>query len=426
MKKLLLFFFILSSYFSFAQLDREHWFAPMVDRVDNGSEYQSIYMSTGETTPFNVQVYHNNVVVANLTISKNNPGRYIIPNSQRNRIITKSPSDMFKPVAMGFYLKGDKPFFSSLRFSIYNHGEIQTSKGTAGLGTEFRAVMAPLTVSNGYLNFMNSIMATEDNTSVTINGFAPNVVFSDNIPRTQITFTLNKGQSYIIDGLGYYTQNYQGYIGAKIVSDKPVIIANGNFNGQYAGNHSTSSDILMDQGVPVDKLGTDFILMKGNGTLPSNMEKAMVVAHENNTQVFVNGSATPAATLNAGQFYLTDNNAYIQQGTSGHYNMYVRTSKNAYVYQLLAGNSGSSMVATGGFNYIPPLSCYLPMKIDEIGRINENEFESNGVSHSLIVDTKLNVITEKGATITVRRNGANLSQSLLQMALSMLRETPIG
>lgn len=269
--------------------------------------------------------------------------------------------------------------------------------------------MAPISANNSILNFMASVMATEDNTSVTINGFAPTLGFSDGISRTQFTFTLNKGQSYIIDGRGNNTQNWTGFIGAKIVSDKPVSITNGNFNGQYATNSTQSSDILMDQGVPIDKLGQEFILMKGNGNPGNGIEKAIIVADEDNTQIYLNGSGTPAATINAGGYYVTPNNAYISQG-SGHYNLHIKTTKNAYVYQLLAGDSNSSELATGGFNYIPPLSCYLPKKIDEIGFIQENYVVSNGNPGGILdIPTKLNIITEKGATIDVKRNGVSLS-----------------
>ncbi len=424
MKKLLLLLYFIISTTSYAQLDREHWFAPMVDRVSNSftSNFQSIYMSTSETIPFKVDVYFNNTVVGSVTISKNNPDKYEIPSALRNRIITTSQSDLFKPVAMGFYLKGDKPFFASLRFSITNHGEIQTSKGTAGIGTEFRAVMAPITVNNSILNFMTSVMATEDNTTVTVTEFNPNVRFSDNITRTQINFTLNKGQSYIIDGRGNNFQNYTGFIGAKIVSNKPVVIANGNFNGQYAGSYSLASDILMDQGVPIDKLGKTFVLVKGNGANSfsggtETMEKAIVVAVKDGTQIYLNGGATPVATLNAGQSYQTPPNSYINQGIN-HYNMYLSSSEDVYVYQLLGGVASTSSTsnlngeATGGFNYIPPLSCYLPKKIDEIGKINENEYEENNGS-SETVPTKLNIITERGATVDVKRNGTSMVLSAL-------------
>ncbi|MEC5157938.1 gliding motility-associated C-terminal domain-containing protein [Chryseobacterium sp. MP_3.2] len=409
MKKILLILFLLFSFTSYAQLDREHWFAPMVDRVNNTNTYQSIYMSTNEAVPFAVEVYFNNAIVGTVTISKNNPVKYSIPSAQRGRIITTNQSDLFRPIAMGFYLKGARPFFASLRFSITNHGEIQTSKGTAALGTEFRAVMAPITVTNGILNFMNSVMATEDNTSVTISEFGAGVSFSDFTPRTQITFTLNKGQSYIVDGRGNNTANFTAYIGAKIVSDKPVVIANGNFNGQYAGSFSNSSDILMDQGVPIDKLGQEFVLMKGNGNQTLNMEKGLILATENNTEIYINDGTAPVVTLNAGQYYLTTNTAYIGQG-AGHFNMFIRATKNVYVYQLLAGANSSTGTeeATGGFNYIPPLNCYLPKKIDEIGRIDENEYTSNGVSYSLTVPTKLNIITERGAVVNVVRNGIPL------------------
>lgn len=268
--------------------------------------------------------------------------------------------------------------------------------------------MAPITVGSSILNFMNSIMATEDNTKVTITDFSPTVQFSDYISRSQITFKLNKGQSYIIDGTGDNSQNYTGYIGAKIIADKPIVIANGNFNGQYAGNYPNSSDILMDQGVPIDKLGQDFVLMKGNGTTISNMEKGLILATENNTEIYINNGTTSVITLNAGEYFLTDNSAFINQ-TFNHYNMFIKATKNIYVYQLLAGDSGSSMVATGGFNYIPPLNCYLPKKIDEIGKIEENEYSSNNVYYSLTVPTKLNIITERDATVDVKRNGVSLT-----------------
>ncbi len=407
MKKILLFLlFLIFSTNTFAQLDREHWFAPMIDRTSNPDQYQTVYMSTNETTPFKVDIYNNNVVIGSVTISKNNPGKYNVP---RTYIITTNTGDAFRSVSKGIYLKGERPFYSSLRFSILNHGELVTSKGTAGIGTSFRAVMAPMTANNNILNFMTSVMATEDNTSVTITGFNSSVIFSDGVGRTQFTFTLNKGQSYIIDGRGGATQNWTGFIGAKIDSDKPISITNGNFNGQYATNSTNSSDILMDQGVPIDKLGQEFVLMKGNGNLSVGMEKAIIVATENNTQIYLNGSGTPAATINAGGYYITPNNAYILQGST-HYNMHIKTTKNAYVYQLLAGDPNSSELATGGFNYIPPLSCYLPKKIDEIGLIQENYVVSNGnPGGRLDIPTKLNIITEKGATIDVKRNGVSLT-----------------
>ncbi|MNK61763.1 hypothetical protein D3C87_809290 [compost metagenome] len=418
MKKilLLLILFIFSANLS-AQLDREHWFAPMVDRTGNGNTFQRVYFSTNETTPFNIDIYSNDatdksVLIGTVTISKNNPQYFQIP--VRNMIIV-SPTfsnptlDLFKPVNKGIYVNGEKPFYASLRFSVVNHAEILTSKGGAGIGTEFRAVMAPMTANNAILNFMTSVMATEDNTNVTISDFNSGVNFSDGVSRSNFTFTLKKGQSYIIDGTGDFTNNRNGaFIGAKIVSDKPVSITNGNFNGQYATTATNSSDILMDQGVPVDKLGQEFILMKGNGNPNNGMEKAIIVAVKNGTQIYLNGATTPIATINAGEHFITPNDAYKLQ-TFDHYNMHIKTTENAYVYQLLAGDPNSSELATGGFNYIPPLSCYLPKKIDEIGRIQENYVVSNGNPGGILnIPTKLNIITEKGATVEIKRNGATL------------------
>ncbi|MGZ5197834.1 MAG: gliding motility protein, partial [Kaistella sp.] len=135
MKKLLLFLFAFISITFYAQLDREHWFAPMMDRANTGFSNQRIYMSTGESVPFQVEVYSNNVLIGSVTISKGSPQKF---NLNRSDIITTDQSDLFVPITKGIYLKGEKPFFASLRFSMNNHAEILTSKGTAGIGKEFR------------------------------------------------------------------------------------------------------------------------------------------------------------------------------------------------------------------------------------------------------------------------------------------------
>ncbi|MDP9961377.1 T9SS type B sorting domain-containing protein [Chryseobacterium lathyri] len=404
MKKILSFLFILSFFtFTFAQLDREHWFAPMMDRSISPNPYQKLYLSTNRTTPFPVNIYNNNVLIGTVNISKNNPQKFDV---LRNYIITTSQTDLFTPTTKGLYLKAEFPFYANLRFSVFNHAEIITSKGIPSTGKNFYAANAPITVSNAILNFMTSVLATEDNTIVTVSGYKPTVQFSNGTTGATnpvMTFTLNKGQSYIIEGTG--TANTDGFIGAKITASKPVNITNGNFNGQYAGNYPSSSDILMDQAVPVERLGTEFALVKGNGRIGSNMEGAIVIATENNTQIFVNDEIPPLTTLNAGQYFIIPDSKYkLQAGV--HYNLYLKTSKNAYVYQILAGDSVSgSEVATGGFNFIPALNCYLPKQINELGFIDENFVHSTANPSGILnIPTKLNLITEKGANVTV--NGA--------------------
>jgi len=399
MKKLLLTICTFLCLLFNAQLDTDHWFAPMASKsiVNNNNTQTYLYLSTDETAPFSVQIFNNNILYSTVQISKGNPAEVLLPSSF---LITTNQSDLFTPNSMGVYLKGAKKFFANCRFSVPNHAEIITSKGLAGLGKTFYVGMAPITGAANYVNSTIGVTATEDNTTVVISGYNPNVVFSDGSSSPTKTFILNRGQSYILDVLSTDSAvNHDGLIGAKIQSSKPISVTNGNFNGIYTNLNFTNNDILMDQAVPVDRLGKDFVLVKGNGSVFSEMETALIVATQNNTQITINGIAS-GITLNEGQYYMIQSMNYIPHGTVDNYSMSISTNNNIYVYQLLAGasaySSGGNEYATGGMNFIPPLSCFMPNKVDEIGFINQ--------IGSQTFNTRLNIITQTGATVTLNGN----------------------
>lgn len=373
----------------FAQRDTEHWIAPFYSSA--GTYTQSVYLSTDSVVPFDVTVTSNGLplpapAVSTITISKNNPGVLTIPASV---IATSLAAEAFNVINKGIYLTGTKPFYCTLRMTSGTaHAEIVTSKGKAGLGKEFYVASTPSTASK---SFTAGVLATENNTVVTAtwNGA---ITFFGGAPATSThTFTLNKGESFIFAGS---TLNNGSFTGAKIVSDKPITLTNGNINGNFGANTSSGEDAILDQSVPVERLGSTFAMVRTRST-DADLEGGIVVATENNTQIFLNGAATPVTTINQGQWYRIQGDQYIAQGTDGHANMLVTASKNIYLYQLVSVNNISN---TGGFNYIPPLNCFLPRKIDEIGMVNHMPLP-NPTPNDMVI--KLNILTETGAAVTV-------------------------
>jgi gliding motility-associated-like protein len=380
-----------------AQRDTEHWIAPFY--ASTAVTQQALYLSTDSVTPFVATVYSNNIALGTVTISKGSPQTYVVP---ANNIAATTPGEAFTVINKGLYIKADKPFYCTLRLvNSTQHAEVVTSKGKAGIGKEFFVANTPSVTTRTTDNFTAGVLATEDNTVVTAtwSAITPITFFGATPPTNTHTFTLNKGQSFIFaGGIGPAAP----FMGAKIVATKPITLTNGNVTGNFGNTTSSGTDIILDQSVPLDRLGNEFAMVRTRSNTANELEGGIVIATENNTAIYLNGSTTPAATLNAGQWYRISGSSYIIQGGTQP-NMYINTSKNVYLYQLVSVNNDT---ATCGFNYIPPLNCFLPRKIDEIGKVGEMPTGAGGASvvpSGTIV--KLNILTEAGATVTYTVNG---------------------
>ncbi len=176
------------------------------------------------------------------------------------------------------------------------------------------------------------IIATEDNTTVfvkpskSIDGHAANVQFS---------ILLNKGQVYSAKASGRLPSDHLG--GSKVSSDKPVAITiKDDLTNNFANGYC--QDLIGDQMIPVEKLGTDFILVKGDLSID---DRFYICATQPNTTISVNGS-TVTSTLSEGQMYsgsFVGNTAYI--------------NSTAPICILHTTGFGCEM----GGAIIPPLSC---------------------------------------------------------------------
>jgi gliding motility-associated-like protein len=401
MKNLYILLTVFAFFTSNAQLSNKHWLPPLHSRDATAISDQYIYMSTNETVPFQVTATDGNGIPyagSPFTISAASPASFTVGTGQPTKMFLNL-SDVNTVVSgKGVMLQGTKDFYVSFRMRHMAHAETIISKGKPGIGTNFRLGCTINEIVDNRKNFVSSVMATENNTTVTLSNYNTGVVFSSgtgNITDDTQTYTLNAGQCIVFSGYSNVTANLDGIIGGLITSDKPVAVNTGNVLG---GNTNTQGDITLDQIVSASQIGTDYIFIEGNGI--STMENPLIVAHENNTDIFVNGSTAPIITLNAGQYYLVPNSFY--QGTINS-NIYIRASKPVFAYQLLGGGSSA---ATSGLNFIPPLSCFFQnsVNIPNVNQIGSNTYTSD-----------LMMLTYSNATISI--NGVAVPTSQAQTVL---------
>ncbi|WP_338377633.1 T9SS type B sorting domain-containing protein [uncultured Flavobacterium sp.] len=357
-----------------SQLSNKHWIPPLYTTYSNSIE-QYLYLSTPEQTPFTIKITNGQGVEISgspFTISNGNPRTIIIGN--------QNPSLLFEDNAnafandKGLILEAKKDFYVSVRLVLNDNSEVIVSKGRDALGTHFKLGSLPQSRVSNDGNFVVGVMAKENGTIVTISNYNTDVIFHTIVgpisPNSQ-TILLNEGYSVTFTGYSSQLPNLDGFVGATLTSNKPVAVITGNILGNMS-TANTGHDINLDQIVPVEQVGTEYVLIKGNGS--DNSERPLAIATQDNTNIFINGNTIPSFTINEGEYALIPSSNY--QGTENQ-NMYISSDKPVYMYQITAGSSSDGST---GFSFIPPLSCFFKKKIDlvpNIGKIGNYQFNTD-------------------------------------------------
>lgn len=174
------------------------------------------------------------------------------------------------------------------------------------------------------------IVATQDSTSIQI---TPTRDIVGHVANQTFTILLNKGQTW--SGVASSQTGNQHPAGTHVVSNKPIAITMKDDLVSLEG----CKDLMGDQIIPIEKIGKEYIVTKG---ALNNVESAFIVATQNNTRIYVNGSNNSVATINAGQTYTLGI-------TSASY--YIRANRPIYVMHM------SGLGCELGAAILPSIKC---------------------------------------------------------------------
>lgn len=267
-----------------------------------------------------------------------------------------------------------------------NNPETYSMKGQNGMGKEFVCPFQNRGVNGPYTPQPKSqicIVAADNNTTVWITpkcnvvGHAANVTYS---------ITLNVGQSYNVENVSANpTLAGQNLSGTIVVSDKPISVT---VSDDSVHGVSGCYDLMGDQIVPVDIVGTQYVINKGGLNAGEN-EGAYIVATDNFTQVNVDDGVTIT------NFLLNKGDTYYSPVTRPL--TYITSDKNVYV--IHTSGFGCEM----GEAILPPLNCAGSNQVS-FTRTNSQTF----ILNILCKTTAIGTFTLNGSTTLVPASGFTL------------------
>ncbi len=321
-----LFFVMVVPSFVKAQTDTRFWFAAPDVSFGHGDRPIRIVVSAFDapavvtvTQPANLAfpTYIVNVAANSSQIININPSIALI----------ETPFDTPTPPAAqvsrtGLLVESTSKITAYYEVNNNTNNDIFALKGNNALGTDFYIPFQntwrhqPNLAPNGRSGFV--VVATEDATTITVT--PTRTLEGGQVLNVPFTVLLNKGETYV----GSVAQPVAGGFpsGSRIQSNKPVAVT------KFSDSINTASggcfDLAGDQMIPVDVLGTEYVVLRGQlGSGASNPELVVITAIADNTEVRVNGvlvatlarSQTHTYSLaTARVFVSTTNPAYV-----GHY-----------------------------------------------------------------------------------------------------------
>ncbi|WP_299247784.1 gliding motility-associated C-terminal domain-containing protein [uncultured Cytophaga sp.] len=282
---------------TFAQIDKEFWFAAPYANPSNGRTPVYIrFQSFDKPSTIKIEVPANPAINA-ITIQLKANSSYSLDITRWLYLIENDQADIISPKGLHIISTTEiyvyYEIFGSNSYGKGTNSDLFTLKGRNALGTEFYTPFQ--TRFDNYLNINAyasfDIVATENNTHVTITPTQAIVSYAPNIP---FTIILNKGETW--SGRAFFTEAINRPTGSHIQSTKPIAVTVKD-DSMFKGNNW---DIGGDQLIPLSQLGTDYIVIKHIANIGTDNDYAYVLATKDNTSIYTKGDATPIAVLNKG------------------------------------------------------------------------------------------------------------------------------
>jgi gliding motility-associated-like protein len=420
---------ILISALTYAQIDREFWFAapdvydnaanfdrPIVVRLSTFSSPATVTISIPANpsfTPIVVNIPASSTNTVDLTNWIDQIENSPVNTANNKGLLVQSTADI-------------TAYYEVVSSYCMCNPEIFSLKGKNALGNEFY-ISSQYTYDIDTVRFPPAntsfeIVATQNNTTVNVTPTKELIGHPAGIP---FTITLNAGQTYSCVGKFRNKENHLQ--GSYVSSDKPIAVT---LKGDLTLGDGSCADLIGDQTIPTNVLGNEYIVTKGY-LVPG--DRVFILAAEDNASIFVDGNAAPSQILAKGQSW-----TYSLLNTS----TYIRSDKKIYVYQV-TGN-GCEL----GSAIIPKLNCTGSQSVSIVRSTNEtfavmltakngtqNSFTVNG-NPSLITAANFSPVPGTGGNYVAARvdlsgsmavgNPVNISNGAGKFSLGFINGSPVG